>query len=247
MSDFKYSLDASFSLSDKGASSGNEADSEGEKIFDKDMKEMLSMTKTFNPYMYEPERDVSTCSDESDMSGFDKSESEECPEDNVRVRNLDWCKCGNCLVGKRVIDCLCCFEVHPLNSEFDTENISCIIQPKEFEMLCTSEIVLKNVLTGLQVTSGDHLEYHFSNQSLRYAVHKKFIWWVFKHLSKWNKRIIPLCELSKIREHFPEPDADYVNYYVNSLTKSTNHSKVKYIVYIIAKIIKQTNMKVFLI
>ena len=28
--------------------------------------------------MYEPERDVSTCSDEFDVSDFDKSESEEC-------------------------------------------------------------------------------------------------------------------------------------------------------------------------
>ena len=65
MSDFEYSLDASFSLSDEGGSSGNEADSEGKEIFDKDMKEMLSTMKTFNPYMYEPERDVSTCSDES--------------------------------------------------------------------------------------------------------------------------------------------------------------------------------------
>ena len=96
------------------------------------MKEMLNKMKTFNPYMHEPERDVSTCSDESDESDFDKNESRECSEDNVRVGNLDWCKCGNCLVGKREIDCLCCFEVHALNSKFDTESISCIIQSKEF-------------------------------------------------------------------------------------------------------------------
>ena len=40
MSDLEYSFNASFSLSDEGGSSGNEADSEGEEIFDKDMKEM---------------------------------------------------------------------------------------------------------------------------------------------------------------------------------------------------------------
>ena len=51
MSDFEYSLDASFSLSDEGGISGNKADSDGEEIFDKDMKEMLSMMKTFNPYV----------------------------------------------------------------------------------------------------------------------------------------------------------------------------------------------------
>ena len=169
-------MDASFSLSDEGGSSDNEADPEGKDIFDKDMKEMLNMMKTFNPYMFEPDRDVSTCSDESVVLDFDKNESEECLEDKVRVGNLDWCKCENCLVGKREIDCLCCFEVHALNSTFDTENISCIIQSKEFEMLCTSEIVLKNVLIGLHETRGNHLEDSFSNRSLRYAAYKQFIW-----------------------------------------------------------------------
>ena len=212
MSDFEYSLDASFSLSDEGGSRGSEADSEREEIFD-DMKEMLSTMKTFNPYMYGSEKDVSTCSDESDVSDFDKSESEKCSENNVRVGHLDWCKCRNCFVAKREIDCLCCFEVHALNSKFDTENISCIIQSKEFEMLCMSEILLKNVLTGLHETRDDHLEGNFSNRSLRYAAYKQFIWWVFKHLGKGNRRVIPSCALWKIREHFPETNADDINYY----------------------------------
>ena len=86
MPDFEYSLNAGFSLSDKGGSSGNEADSEGEEIFDKDTKEMLSMVKTFNPYMYEPEREVSACSDESDVSDFDKSESGKCSK-QIRIWN----------------------------------------------------------------------------------------------------------------------------------------------------------------
>ena len=131
--------------------------------------------KTFNPYMYEPERDISTCSDKSDVLDFDKDESGECSDNNLRVGNLDWCKCGNCLLGKRDLDCLWCFEVHALNSRFDTKDISCIIQSKEFEMLCTCEIVLKNVLTGLHETRGDHLEGNFSNRSLRNAAYKQFI------------------------------------------------------------------------
>ena len=115
-------------------------------------------------------------------------------------------------MGKREIDCLYGFEVHALNSKFDTENISCIIQSKEFEMLCTSEIVLKNVLTGLHETRGDHVEDNFCDRSLRYAAYKQFIWWVFKHLGKENMRVILPCALWNIREHFPEPSADYVNY-----------------------------------
>ena len=108
------------------------------------MKGMLSMMKTFNPYMYKPERDVSTCSNESDVLEFDKIEFEECSEDNLRVGNHDWCKCGNCWVGKREIDCLCCFDVHALNSKFDTEYISCYYSIKgvwnvTYEWNCAKE------------------------------------------------------------------------------------------------------------
>ena len=132
-------------------------------------------------------------------------------KDSVRVENLDLCKCGNCLLGKRKVDYLCCFEVHALNSKFDTEKTSCIIQSNEFEMLCTSEIVLKNVLIGLHETRRDHLGYNFSNRLLGYSTYKQYIWWVFKHLGKGNRKVIPSCTLWKFREHFPEPNTDYVS------------------------------------
>ena len=42
--------------SNGGGSSGNEIDSEGVYVYDKDMKENLSLTKIFNPYMGEPDK-----------------------------------------------------------------------------------------------------------------------------------------------------------------------------------------------
>ena len=78
-------------------------------------------------------------------------------------------------------------------------------------MLCTSEIVL-DVLTGLHETRGDHLEDNFSKQSLRYDAYKQFIWWKFKHLGKGNRRVIPSCSFWKIRNYFPELNAEYINY-----------------------------------
>ena len=30
---------------------------------------------------------------------------------HIRIRNLDWCKCGHCKNEERKIDCLCCREV----------------------------------------------------------------------------------------------------------------------------------------
>ena len=51
-----------------------------------------------------------------------------------------------------------------------------------------------------------------SNQSFRYAAYRQFIRCVFKPLGKGNRRVIPSCALWKIREHFPEPDEEYVEY-----------------------------------
>ena len=117
-----------FSCNSNGASSGNEADSEGEEAYAKEVNE--TMMKTFNPYLYEPEKDVSD-TDSSNESEIDKSSSEEdYSVEKPRVGNNDWCKCGgNCKIEKRNIDCLCCQEVHGFNSKFDAENyIGCIMK-----------------------------------------------------------------------------------------------------------------------
>ena len=110
MSDLNYSSDDYFSYNSNGGSSGNEADSEGEETYAKEVNE--TMMKTFNPYLYEPEKDVSD-TDSSNESEIDKSSSEEdYSVEKLRVGNNDWCKCGgNCKIEKRNIDCLCCQEV----------------------------------------------------------------------------------------------------------------------------------------
>ena len=212
MSDLNYLSDDYFSCNSNGGSSGNEADSEGEEAYAKEVNE--TMMKTFLPYLYEPEKDVSD-TDSSNESEIDKSSSEEdYSVEKVRVGNNDWCKCGgNCKIEKRNIDCLCCQEVYALNSKFDAENyIGFITESKDFEMLCTNKTVLENVLVGLHEARGEYLEENTSNRSFRYAAYRQFIRWVFKRLGKGNRRVIPSCALWKIREHFPEPDEEYVEY-----------------------------------
>ena len=56
MSYFKHSSESSLSSYGDG-SSGNEADSEGEEVCEKDVKEITDMMKYFTPYMFEPEKD----------------------------------------------------------------------------------------------------------------------------------------------------------------------------------------------
>ena len=60
---------------------------------------------------------------------------------NTGVGNLNWCNCGNCVSEKMEIDCMCPQEVYALNSKFNYEDICCVSELKEFEMLFTTEIV----------------------------------------------------------------------------------------------------------
>ena len=213
MSDLSYSFGDCFSNNSNDRRSGNEADLERQETYDKEMNEMLNLMKTFNPYLYEPEKDVSdtVSSNESEVSNTSVENHE---VKNFRVGNILWCKCGgNCKQEKREIECLCCQDVDALNSKFNAEkNIGYITESQDFETLCTNKAVLENVLVGLHEAGGDYLEENTSDRSFRNAAYKQFIRSVFKHLGKGNRTVIPSCALWKIRKNFSEPDEKYVNY-----------------------------------
>ena len=207
MSDFDYLSESSLSSYGDG-SSGNEADSEGEEVCEKDVKEITDMMKCFTPYMFEPEKDdvssISSSSSEVEDEDENDSESKTNLEKSSTVGNLEWCKCGEYNIEKREIDCLCY-----QNSKFDCKNMSCVIKPIEFETLCINKFVLENILIGLRESRRDHMEKTWSNRSLRYAAYKQFIWWVFKYLGKGNRRLISSCALSRIRKLYPEHNREY--------------------------------------
>ena len=147
MSDFEYLSESSLSSYGDG-SSGNEADSEGEEVCEKDVKEITDMMKCFTPYMFEPEQDdvssISSSSSEVEDEDENGSESKTNLEKSSRVGNLEWCKCGECNIEKREIDCLFCQEVDALSGKFDRENMSCVIISIEFETFCINKLVLEN-------------------------------------------------------------------------------------------------------
>ena len=194
-------------------SSGNEADSEGEDGENmRDMDYIINKFKTFNPYLYEPEKEVSSTSESESLSSpsEDESEYETCSEG--RSGSLDWCECWGCQIETREIDCLCCLEVAALNEKLDEGDFECIVDSPKFSKMCLDEDILGNVLTGLHETRGDHLEEIPSNRSLRYAAYRQFSWWAFNRLGKNNRRVLPSCILWKIRNTFPDPDGQYTKY-----------------------------------
>jgi len=206
LSDSGSSDDLKSNCQSNSDSSGNEADSEGEEV-----KENLSIKlKDFHPYLYEPEKNVSTTSSDSESSTSEGLSSHDSSVN--RIGNTGWCKCEKCEKETREIDCLCCQEVAALNLKFDISKMDCITDSDEFKTLCLNKAVLENVLTGLHVSRGDYLEKISSNRSFRYAAYKQFVWWIFKTLGKGNRRVIPSCVIWKIRNAFPETNKHYILY-----------------------------------
>ena len=191
------------SQNDENASISSE-----EQESDYDLSEMMG---NLAPYNYEPEQDISSYSSSEDNSS--NSDINENKNNLGRVGNKEWCKCDECKREIRDIDSLCCTEVAAIAEE-KFEGKKCVTLTKEFDLLCVNKTILKNVLIGLHETRGDPLEKDsdIQNRSLRFAAYKQFIWWIFQHLGKGNRRVIPSCVVWSIRKHFPEANGQYTRF-----------------------------------
>ena len=69
-------------------------------------------------------------------------------------------------------------------------------------------------MVGLREAKGGPLEKEneIKNRSLRFAVFKQFVWWIYQRYWKGNRRVLPSCVLWKIRQHYPEAHGQYVLY-----------------------------------
>ena len=162
-------------------------------------------------YDYEPERAISSSSEETESSENETPSNDATSENENdqlgRVTNKDWCKCGQCKREIREIDSLCCTEV-PAIIEDKFEGKKCITLAHEFELLCLRKIILKQVLVGLHKTRGDPLENDkdLKNRSLRFGDYKLFIWWFFENFGKGNRRVIPSCVVWSVRKLLQKAD-----------------------------------------
>ena len=149
MSDFKSS-----NSSIGNGSSWNEADLEGEDIVSKEnIYELIGMVDGFNPYMYEPEKEISSTSFFSSSSEIETSSNDDLIS-NIKIGNLEWCQCQECKIEEKEIDCFCCQKVAALNSKFDRESMHCITQSSEFDTLCLNKTVLRNVFNRIACFKG---------------------------------------------------------------------------------------------
>ena len=202
------------------SSSENESQTEESSSDEEQENEYDGMNELMGnlaPCDYQPERAISSPSEDTESSENETSSNDATSENENdqlgQVGNKDWCKCGQCKREIREIDSLCCTEV-PAIIEDKFEEKKCITLAHEFELLCLNKTISKIVLLGLHKTRGDPLENDkdLQNRSLHFAAYKQLIWWIFQDLGKGNRRVIPSCVVWSIRKLFPEVDGQYTRF-----------------------------------
>ena len=70
---------------------------------------------------------------------------------------------------------------------------------------------------GLDKAKGDlpEKENETKRWSLRFAVYKQFVWWIYQRIGKENRNVLPSYVLWKFRQHYPEANGQYVLYKVD--------------------------------
>ena len=182
------------------------------------------------PYQFEPEArpNKSNTSDESDseqssdLSSSDEEVDREFMMANAwRLETLSWCKCGQCTLSTKAIECFCCHEKALEYDEYDvllnqteSQGNTCLTTHPEFIDNMLSETVLKiDVSRYLEETwpldDGDLEKVH---KLYRLVSYHRCSRWVFQILGKKKRRPFPACVYSKIRERFASPDGLYTHF-----------------------------------
>ena len=72
---------------------------------------------------------------------------------------------------------------------------------------CNLELAMRN--------NGDHLNCPFdpsNNACWRFTAYRQYVMWVWGHLGRGNRKVIPACIVLKIRNRFPDERGNYTGF-----------------------------------
>jgi len=109
-----------------------------------------------------------------------------------------WCICKNCIQMPTPEENKCC------------QRRECITSYELFSNLCIDRHVLELAIRARCDIRVEPLD--FSMASFRKAGYRQFVLWEHGYLGKGNRRIIPSCAVTKIRNQYPAPDNVYMGF-----------------------------------
>ncbi|XP_053569488.1 uncharacterized protein LOC128659927 [Bombina bombina] len=127
-----------------------------------------------------------------------------------RVGNTDWCVCGNCQAMPTTRESICCRDVENIYSKIP-DGSSCICEDPYVSISLTSRQYLVQVYRLL--ASYKKIPNNPNERDLRKISYRSFTIFAHGYLGLRNRKAIPSCVVSTIRNAFPAPDRMYVGSY----------------------------------
>ncbi|XP_062587308.1 P2X purinoceptor 7-like [Saccostrea cucullata] len=171
----------------------------------------VDLTLHIQPYMFEPlgkDRSTNTCNSlsESDHHESHSESGRESPtssEDVTREPVESWCNCGNCVEMPTSRENKCCRNTNIVNGKVDEKSLQCITEHEGFIVNCLNHYVLETSYYEYIQDNGRQNEREPIHELYRHLAYRRFVRWVYHILGKKNRRILPSCVVSKIRQTFP--------------------------------------------
>jgi len=134
-------------------------------------------------------------------------------DDDRRDDVKKWCECGSCGVQhhKSPRSMYCCMEGRNRSRyqnkfmEKFVPNANCLKENPHFQRLALDRTVLIASAKLLSQRYGTAVKENYSNGELRKAAYYNTANWIFGNMKRGDRRILPSCIVSAIRQVFPNP------------------------------------------
>ncbi|XP_048742687.1 P2X purinoceptor 7-like [Ostrea edulis] len=147
------------------------------------------------PYMFEP----AAVPNPGDIPLASAEDSDEDP--GHKRSGTFWCECGLCQVMSSSAECVCCTEISVVDQA--RGDLECITQHQTFKDNCLNTRVLEVSLYDYVQSEGPLDDNEPIHEVYRYIAYRRFVLWVWQKLGKGNRKILPACVVTTIRNAFP--------------------------------------------
>ncbi|XP_040079223.1 P2X purinoceptor 7 [Ixodes scapularis] len=162
------------------------------------------------PYVYDPS--ASSSSEASEGDG-DMPDTPPRARPSQRVGTANWCSCNSsCRPMETDQESVCCLELQDVRELCSNQGVPCITKHPLFELHCLNRDVLELEYIKLQFYCPIDAQDRGPQERYRYTAYRQFTWWVYHILGRGNRKVLPSCVVSRIRQEFPSFNGRYVGF-----------------------------------
>ncbi|XP_078335853.1 P2X purinoceptor 7-like [Crassostrea virginica] len=159
------------------------------------------------PYQFEPLRNNEYAQQiVNNESSSEEIKEEESTNQSSLPTDTKWCKCGNCIIMETTRECKCCVDIPEVSSrlkENESSSICCIIQHPSFKVNCLNQHVLEVSYYEYIQDNGPLGNDEPIHELYRHLAYRRFARFIWKCLGRHNRRILPSCVVTAVRQKFP--------------------------------------------